>query len=97
MDGALLKKCHATCSGEHQRSERGLFHLHNSACVYTFLHVFMLAIYLLRGEVLVRFRIWVTHPYVKECGTLSRPKTSCMNVKPGIRGCISPPWLTTDR
>ena len=51
----------------------------------------MLAIYLLRGEVLVRFCIWVAHPYVKECGSLSRPKTPCMNVKTGIGGCISLP------
>ncbi len=62
-----------------RRSERGLFHLHNSACVYTFLLVFMLAINFLKVKVLLRFRIWVTHNYVKECGILLRPKTPCMN------------------
>ena len=70
----LTFRCHATCSGEHQRREHRLFHLHNSACVHTFRLVFMLVIYLLRGEVLARFFIWVAHLYVEECGTLSRPK-----------------------
>ena len=67
----LRFRSYATCSGEHQRRERGLFHLHKSACVHTFLLVFILAIYVLRGKVLVRFCIWVAHPYVKEYGTLS--------------------------
>ena len=76
--------CHATCSGEHQRCERGLFHFHNPACVHTFLLVFILAIYLLRGEVLVRFRIWVTHPYIKEYGTLSKPRALMSSRTSGV-------------
>ena len=45
---------------------------------------------LLGAEISIRVRIWMTHPYIEECGPLSLPKTPTVDVKACIRGLVSP-------